>query len=102
MKFGQLTEYNEINIFLEESYTKCCRETIPWKIQIEQISGSIAYSFIQFVFIVCQVDAAKRYWNYNPEHSLLPQNSIFKKTKVDLELVYLPHFLHDFWIKIFY
>ena len=29
MKFGQLTEYNKINIFLEESYTKCCRETIP-------------------------------------------------------------------------
>ena len=29
MKFGQLIEYNLINIFLEESYTKCGEETIP-------------------------------------------------------------------------
>ena len=29
MKFGQLTEYNKRNIFLEKLYTKCCRKTIP-------------------------------------------------------------------------
>ena len=29
MKFGQLTEYNMWNIFVEKSYTKCARETIP-------------------------------------------------------------------------
>ena len=29
MKFGQLTEYNVINISLGNSYTKCGRETIP-------------------------------------------------------------------------
>ena len=29
MKFGQLIEYNLRNIFLEKSYTKCGRETIP-------------------------------------------------------------------------
>ena len=29
MKFGQLTEYNTRNIFLEKSYTKSGRETIP-------------------------------------------------------------------------
>ena len=29
MKFGQLIEYNTNNIFLEKSYTKCGRETIP-------------------------------------------------------------------------
>ena len=29
MKFGQLIEYNMKNIFLEKSYTKCGRETIP-------------------------------------------------------------------------
>ena len=29
MKFGQLTEYNMRNIFLEKSYTKCGGETIP-------------------------------------------------------------------------
>ena len=29
MKFGQLIEYNLRNIFLEKSYIKCGRETIP-------------------------------------------------------------------------
>ena len=29
MKFGQLTEYNLRNIFLEKSYTICCVATIP-------------------------------------------------------------------------
>ena len=29
MKFGQLIEYNMIKTFLEKSYTKCDRETIP-------------------------------------------------------------------------
>ena len=29
MKFGQFTEYNMRNIFLEKSYTKCGGETIP-------------------------------------------------------------------------
>ena len=29
MKSGQLIEYNMRNIFLEKSYTKCGRETIP-------------------------------------------------------------------------
>ena len=28
MKFGQLIEYNKSNIFIEQSYTKCGRETI--------------------------------------------------------------------------
>ena len=29
MKFGQLTEYNMRNIFLEKPYTKCAEESIP-------------------------------------------------------------------------
>ena len=57
MKFGQLIEYNMKNIFVEKSYTKCAGETIPRplskKIKIEHISGSIVYSFKQFVSIVC-------------------------------------------------
>ena len=45
MIFGQLTEYNMRNIFLEKSCTKCGVATIPrpfsQKIEIELISGSI-------------------------------------------------------------
>ena len=29
MRFGQLTEYNMRNIFLEKSYAKCGKETVP-------------------------------------------------------------------------
>ena len=60
MKVGQLIEYNMRNIFLEKSYAKCGRETIPKpfskKIKIEHISGSIFLRFIYFVFIVYQVE----------------------------------------------
>ena len=33
---------------------------------------------------------------------LFPDIKLFEKTKRGLELVYLPHFLHGFWIKIFH
>ena len=59
MKFGQLTEDNIRNIFLETSYTKCSGETNPRpfseKLKNENISESIVQSFTQFVSIVCQV-----------------------------------------------
>ena len=29
MKVGQLIEYNMKNVFVEKSYTKCARETLP-------------------------------------------------------------------------
>ena len=57
MKFGQLIEYNVRNIFLEKSYIKCGRE----KIKIERISGSIFYSILYFVLIVCQVEDYRKW-----------------------------------------
>ena len=81
MKFGPLIEYNLRNIFLEKSYTTCGGETICrpknqnraylW-INILKLYIYI-YIYIYFVFIFWQVE----------------------------ELVSLPHFLHDFWIKMF-
>ena len=52
MKFGQLLEYNTRNNFLEKSYMKYDGESIPRSFYI---SGSRVSSFMQFVFIVCQV-----------------------------------------------
>ena len=37
---------------------------------------------------------------YIANHLLLPHVKLFEKTKRDLELVSLPHFLNDFWRKI--
>ena len=58
MKSGQLTECNMENIFLEKSFTKCGGKTKPRLFSKKKInmSGSIVQSFIQFVFIVCQVN----------------------------------------------
>ena len=62
-KCGQLVDYKMRDNFLEKSYSKCGGETSPrhfCKIRLDHISGSIVWSFIQFVFIVCQ---AEGYWN---------------------------------------
>ena len=53
------------NIFLEKLYTKCVGETFPRpfskkRTNIEHISGSIVQSFLQFVFIVCQVEGYRK------------------------------------------
>ena len=61
--------------FLEKSFTKCARKTIPGaflrKNKIERISGSIVYSLI----LLCQVEPI--YTN----HLLLPHIKLFLKTK---------------------
>ena len=57
MKFGQLIECNMRNIFLAKSYTKCGGET---RIKIEHISGSMVQNFIQFAFIVWQVEGYRK------------------------------------------
>ena len=60
MEIGQLIDCNINNVFLEKSYTKCGRETIPRlfskKIKIELISRSIVRSCIQFVLVASQVE----------------------------------------------
>ena len=59
MKFSQLKEYNTRNIFLKNLFTDCWEETVlrpVSKIKIEHISGSKVETFIQFVFIVCELE----------------------------------------------
>ena len=102
MKFGHLIECNVRNIFLEKSYTKCGGETSPslfrekWKLSISlDKSSKILYSYT--VFIVWPIEI---HWNYAADHLLSPHIKLFKKIR-GLELVTLPHFLHNFWRKIF-
>ena len=66
------------------------------------ISGSIVSSFLQFVFIVCQIEGSKDIETKLQTTSFYLILSFFKKIKWGLELVFLPHFLHDFWRKIFF
>ena len=99
LKFGQLIEYNLRNIFLDKSYTKYGEGTIL------KLSLSLGqnYKVLYILFLLfCKLRNIKIDWNKAADHLHLPQINIFlKKTKRGLELVSLPHFLHDFWRKIF-
>ena len=80
MKFGQLMECEMRNIFLEKSYTKCGKETSPRPFH-EKLTltrspdqwSKVLYS----LFLTC-------WWL-----------SKYIETKLQ------PHFLHNFWRKIF-
>ena len=64
MKFGQLIEYNMINIFLEKSYIKCGGETAPRpssKIEIEHISGSIVLKLYSLFLLYAKFRATEVY-----------------------------------------
>ena len=63
--------------------------------------GSIALSFIQFVFIVCQVKGYRNILKLSCRPLFLPHIKLFQKTKKGIELVSLPHPLHDFGRKAF-
>ena len=56
MKFGQLTEYNMRNTFIEKSCTKCTGETIARLLSKKSklsISLDQYCQFLKFVSIVC-------------------------------------------------
>ena len=51
---------------------------------------------MQFFFIVCQAEGYRNILKLSSRHLSLPHIKLFQKTKKDLELVSLPHFLHKF------
>ena len=65
MKFGQIIEYNKTNIFLEISYAKYRRETIPRPFSKKsKLSISLdQYSKVLYIwfFIVCQVEDYRKW-----------------------------------------
>ena len=100
MKFGQLIEYNMRNIFVEKSYKKCAEETIlrplskrsKLRISLDQqckFSNTLS-------LLYANLRAIEILWNQGPDHLLLPNLKLLKKTKSMLVLVSLPRFLHNF------
>ena len=93
------------NIFPKKPYPKYDREAIPrpfskkskLSISLDQYSKDLYILFLLFT----KLRTIESDWNEATDHLLLPQIKLFKKTKRGLELVSLPHFLHDFWRKIF-
>ena len=105
MKFGQLIECNIRNIFLEKSYAKCGGESSPrpffekvkLTISLDQRSKDLCSLFLLYG----KLRAVEIRWNEAADHSLSPHIKLFEKIKRVLELVYLPHFGHNFWRKMF-
>ena len=83
MKFGQLIEYNWEKIFLKNHTQNVIEKLFPGPF-LKNKSWTYLWINILKFYIFC--------------FSCLP--SFFKKQRC-LELMSLPHFLHDFWRKIF-
>ena len=67
MKFGQLIEYNMRNIFVEKSYTKCGRETVPRPFSGKpKLSKSLPQKFkvlYSLLLSYAKLRTIKIYWN---------------------------------------
>ena len=94
--FGQLIKYNMRNIFLEKSFLKCCGEASsrPFykKSKFSQIESLKCYTVC--FYWVCQVEVYQNILKLRFNHLLCLKRAVLKN-KRSLELVSLPHFLHD-------
>ena len=82
------------NIFLEQSYTKCGGETSP-----RPFSGNLKLSIFldQWSKVLYSLFLLyPKFRAITADHLLLPHVKHFFKIKKGLELVSLPHFLHNF------
>ena len=88
------------NTFFEKSYTNCGGETSPrpfYKKSKLSISLDQQSSMLYSLFVYQNILKLK----CSPLGFTLYKFFFFKKKKGGLELVSQPHFLHDFWRKIF-
>ena len=91
MKFGHLIESSMRNIFLEKSFTQFSEKTSP-KPFFEKLNLSISQnqqskSFMQFVFIVCQVEGCRNILKLSCRPVSFTSYQAFLKIKRGLELV---------------
>ena len=97
MKFGQSIEYNTRNIFHEKLYAKLFPDPFlknpNWAYSV--INGLKVYSFFLSYTKLRAIKISK----LSCRPIVLTSYEAFLKKK--LRLVLLPHFLHDFWRKIF-
>ena len=103
MKFGQLIEFNMRTGFLEKWYTKRGGETSPRTFS-EKLKLSI--SLDQWSKVLCSLYCIVS-WGLSTYFETKLQTTFFHLIKLFLkirgpELVSLPHFLYNFWRKIFF
>ena len=104
MKFCRLIEYNMRKIFLETSYIKWGRETIRRPFLKNQTWIYLWISSLTFSTVCFYCMPSWGLPTYIETKMLTTCFTSYKtllKTKRGLELVSMPHFLHDFWRKTF-
>ena len=93
MILSQLIDYNMENIFLEKSCTNVMEKLFPDSF----LKNQNWTSFIQFVFVVCQVEGYQNILKLSCRLlAFTSHTKLFRKVKRDLELIFLAQFLHDF------
>ena len=90
-------------IFVEKSYTKCAGETIPRPFSKKSKFSIYLYQLckvLNSVFFFCiLIGGLSKYSEIKlqtADYWLSTNTKLFKKTENGLELVPLPHFLHNF------
>ena len=99
MTIVQLIKYNISNIFLEKLYTKCCGETIPRS--FFKKNQNWKYLWISSLKTSTVCFCCMPSWGLSIYFETKLQTKLFQETKRGFELALLPHFLYDFWRKIF-
>ena len=102
MKFGQLTEYNMRNISLINSKQNEVKKLFPDPILKNKNWVYLWINSLKFYTvccILCQVEGHPNIVKLSCRPLALAHIKLFNKR--GLEIVSLPHFLHDFWRKTF-
>ena len=101
MKFGRSIECNMRNIFLEKLCAKYGGETSPrsFSEKLKLSISSTQWPKVLYCLFLLHLKwrAIEIYWNEAADLHI----RLFKKIKRGLELISLPHFLPNFWRKIF-
>ena len=98
-----LKEYNTRTIFLEKTYPKWGGDSIfrPFS-KKSKLRVSLDKSFYIVLYSLSIWGLLKHIETKMQTTCFYLIKSFFKKIKRDLELVFLPHFWHDFWRKTFF
>ena len=97
MKFGPLIEHNRRDNFLEKSYTMCGGDTIPRPLsKLSKLSISLDQYSKVFHSLFLWHQKLRITLKLSCKSIAFTSYQAFLKKKKGLELVSLPHFLHDF------
>ena len=101
MKFGQLAECNMRNIFMKNHTQNVVEKLFSGSFLINQNWANLWINSLKFYTVCFHRMASWGLLKYIGTKLQSTCSKLFQKIKKGLELVSLPHFLHDFFKKYF-